>query len=322
MDPSAGPSSALTRTDYEFKRLRPLQENFESTLMATLQFDEIKQRQRAQWDASAPGWKKWERKLIHNLQPLTDMLVRNAGIKPGYSVLDLACGTGEPALSIAKIVGPGGRVVGVDIAPGMIVVAKDRMAAQGLKNVTFQLNEHDDLPALQANSFDAATCRLGLMFMPEPVRMLKAIRRTLKPGAKVSVVVWGPPEKAPFFSVPMKAVAKQLPNLKSVPPGTPGGPFGIPSQEMLGAIFTKAGFSNFNAQTTNVTVWDANSPEEYYEAATETAGPIVQLLSTMAPEKRKAVREELVQTLRDMFPSGPVSLGGEAIVGTGTKTTA
>ncbi len=167
------------------------------------------------------------------------MLVRNAGIKPGYSALDLACGTGEPALSIAKIVGPSGKVVGVDIAPGIIAVAKERMAAQGLKNVTFQLNEHDDLPALQDNSFDAATCRLDLMFMPDPVRMLKSIRRVLKPGGKASAVVWGPPEKAPFFTVPMKAVAKQLPDLKPVPPGTPGGPFGIPNQEMLGGIFTK-----------------------------------------------------------------------------------
>jgi SAM-dependent methyltransferase len=249
-------------------------------------------------------------------------MVRNAGIKPGYSVLDLACGTGEPALTIAKIVGPSGKVVGLDIAPGMIAVAKERMAAQRLKNVTFQLNEHDDLPALQDNSFDAATCRLGLMFMPDPVRMLKSIRRVLKPGGKASAVVWGPPEKAPFFTVLMKAVAKQLPDLKPVPPGTPGGPFGIPSQEMLGGIFTKAGFSNFNSQTANVTVWATNSPEEYYEAATETAGPIVQLLSTMAPDKKKAVREELIQTLRGMFPSGPVSLGGEVIVGTGTKTTA
>jgi len=289
--------------------------------MSTLQLDEIKQRQRAQWDAAAPGWKKWERQFIHNLQPLTDLLVRNAGIKPGYSVLDLACGTGEPALTIAKIVGPSGKVVGVDLAPGMLAVARERMVSQGLKNVSFQVNEHDDMPALQDNSFDSAVCRLGLMFMPDPVRMLKAMRRVLKPGGKASVVVWGPPEKAPFFTVPMKAVAKQLPDLKPVPPGTPGGPFGIPSQEMLGGIFTKAGFSNFNSQTADVMVFDANSPEEYWETATETAGPIVLLLSSMAPDKKKAVREELIQTLRGMFPSGPVRLGGEAIVGTGTKTT-
>lgn len=287
--------------------------------MSSLQLDEIKQRQRMQWDASAPGWKKWEKNFIHNLQPLTDMLVKNAGIKPGYSVLDLACGTGEPALSIAKIVGHTGKVVGVDLAPGMLAVARERTSAQGLKNVTFQLNEHDDLPALQDDSFDVAVCRLGLMFMPDPVRMLKAIRRVLKPGGKASVVVWGPPEKAPFFTIPMKVVSKHLPDLKPVPPGTPGGVFGIPSQEMLSGIFAKAGFSSFNSQISDVIVWDVNSPEEYWEAVTETAGPIVQLLATMAPEKKNAVREELIQTLRGKFPSGPVRLGGEAIVGTGTK---
>ncbi len=289
--------------------------------MSSLQLDEIKQRQRMQWDASAPGWKKWEKRFIHNLQPLTDMLVRNTGIKPGYAVLDLACGTGEPALSIAKIVGPSGRVVGVDLAPQMLTVARERMAAQGLKNVTFQVNEHDDLPAIRDESFDAAVCRMGLMFMPDPVRMLKAIRRVLKPGGKASVVVWGPPEKAPFFTIPMKAISKHLPDLKPVPPGTPGGPFGIPSKEMLGGIFTKAGFSEYNSQTADVMVFDANSPEEYWEAATETAGPIVLLLSNMSPEKKKMVREELITTLREKFPSGPVRLGGEAIVGTGTKAT-
>src|SRR5207245_5836127 len=110
----------------------------------------------------------------------------------------------------------------------------ERMASQGLKNVTFQLNEHDDLPALQDSSFDAAVCRLGLMFMPDPVRMLKAIRRVLKPGGKASAVVWGPPEKAPFFSVPMKAVAKQLHDPKPAALGTPGGPFGIPHHIILG----------------------------------------------------------------------------------------
>src|SRR5690349_19384268 len=224
--------------------LKVSSKNLRADSMSTLQLDEIKKRQRAQWDASAPGWKKWERKFIHNLQPLTDMLVRNAGIKPGHTVLDLACGTGEPALSIAKIVGPSGKVVGVDIAPGMIAVAKERMAAQGLKNVTFQLNEHDDLPALQENSFDAATCRLDLMYMAHPLRLLEDIHRQLRQGSVASVVVWGPTEKARCCTVPLKNVATQLTDVKTVPAGTRAGPFGIPCPEMLGGIFTTAGCSN------------------------------------------------------------------------------
>src|SRR2546422_1537924 len=287
--------------------------------MATFQLDEIKQRQRLEWQAAAPGWKKWERMIIQSLQPVADMLIKNAGITSGNTVLDMATGTGEPALTIAKIVGPGGRVVGVDLSPDMLDVAKERMVSQGLNNVTFQVNEHDDLPAFPDNSFDAAVCRFGLMFMPDPVRVLRSIRRVLKPGRKVSVAVWGPPERAPFFTTPMKAVSKHVPEMKPLAPGTPGGPFAIPSQEMLGSIFKKAGFSNFQSQTTDVTVVQAESPEEYWEAITEVAGPIVFLLSKMTVEKKNAIREDVIETVRGLFPAGPVRLGGEAIVGSGTK---
>jgi ubiquinone/menaquinone biosynthesis C-methylase UbiE len=287
--------------------------------LSTLQLDEIKQRQRLEWGAAAPGWKKWEKRFMQNLQPLAEMLIRNAGVKPGMSVLDLATGTGEPALTIAKIVGPSGRVVGVDLSPDMLNVARERMAAQELKNVTFQVNEHDDIPALQDNSFDAAVSRFGLMFMPDPVRILKAVHRVLKPGGKLSVAVWGPPDKAPFFTVPMKIIAKHVPEIKTVPPGTPGSPFGIPSQEMLGGIFTKAGFSNFNSQTTEVPTFQGATAREYWEATAEVAGPLVSLLSKMPPDKKKTIGDEVIETVNGMFPSGMVRLGGEAIVGTGTK---
>src|SRR5713226_2419990 len=166
---------------------------------------------------------------MQSLQPVSDLLIKNAGIISGYSVLDMATGTGEPALTIAKIVGRRGRVVGADLSPDMLEVARERMASQALENVTFQVNEDDDLPAFQDNSFDAAVCRFGLMFMPNPVAVLRAIRRILKPGRKVSVSVWGPPERAQFFTTIMKVVSKHFPDAKPLPPGTPGGPFAIPS---------------------------------------------------------------------------------------------
>jgi len=119
----------------------------------------------------------------------------------GYSGLDMATGTGEPALTIAKIVGAGGRVVGVDLSPDMLEVARERIASQEIENVTFQLNDDDNLPAFPDDSFDAAVCRFGLIFMPNPVAVLRGIRRILKPGRKASASVWGPPERAEFFFV-------------------------------------------------------------------------------------------------------------------------
>ncbi len=257
---------------------------------------------------------------MRGLQPVSDLLIKNAGIIEGYSVLDMATGTGEPALTIAKIVGRRGRVVGVDLSPDMLQVARERMVSQALENVTFQVNEDDDLPTFQDNSFDAVVCRFGLMFMPSPVAVLRAIRRTLKPGRKVSVSVWGSPERAHFFTTIMKVVSKYFPDLKLPPPGTPGGPFAIPSPRMLGDIFTKAGFSGFDSETAEVAVVQTDSPEEYWQATTEMSGQAVFLLSKIPSEKREAIRKDVIETLRGQFPAGPIRLTGEVIVGTGTKT--
>ncbi len=188
-----------------------------------------KQRKQTDWDEAAPGWGKWEAMFVENMQPITDELVKSASIKAGYTVLDMASGTGEPALSIAKFVGPKGRVVGVDLSPGMLEVATDRASAKRTNNVTFQVNDNDDLLALHDNSFDAATCRLGLMFMPDPVHILKSIKRVLKPGGRIAAATWAPPEKVPFFSIGSRIFAKQFPESKPVPPGTQGGPFAIPT---------------------------------------------------------------------------------------------
>ncbi len=288
--------------------------------MATLALDELKQRQRLEWQAAAPGWRKWDRLIMRGLQPVSDLLIRNAGIIDGYSVLDMATGTGEPALTIAKIVGRRGRVVGADLSPDMLQVARERMISQTLENVTFQVAEDEDLPTFQDNSFDAAVCRFGLMFMPNPVAVLRAIRRTLKPGRKVSVSVWGPPERAPFFTTAMKVVSKHFPDIKPPPPGTPGGPFAIPSPRMLEDIFTKAGFLGFDSETAEVEVVQTDSPEEYWQASTEMSGQAVFLFSKIPSEKRDALRKDVIEILRSQFPTGKIRLTGEVIVGTGAKT--
>ena len=281
--------------------------------------DEIKKRQLNDWNLAAPGWKKWEKRFIQSLQPVADVLIRDAGIKQGHAVLDLATGTGEPALTIAKVVGPKGRVVGVDLSSGMLSVAKERAAAQGIRNATFQLNDNDDMPLLHDNSFDAAVCRFGLMFMPDPTRILSSIRRVLKPHGKVAVATWSPPDKVPFFSIVSKIVTSHFPEVKPMPPGVPGGVFGIPSQEMLSSFFRKAGLKGFNSELVQLTFFSDSTPEEYWEAMSEMGGPLVGLLAKATPEKRKLIGDDVVHTLRDMFPNGSVKLGGEAIVGSGSK---
>ncbi len=276
--------------------------------------DEVRQRQRLEWRVAASGWRKWDGVVMKTLQQVSDLLIKSAEINPGDFVLDVATGTGEPALTISKLVGPRGRVVGVDLSPDMLDVARERAASQGISNVTFQVNEDEDLSAFPDSTFDAVVCRLGLMFMPEPVRALKGFLRVLKPNRRASVSTWA---SSPSTAI-MKAVVKHVPDFQPAPPGTPGTQLGIPSPDMLGDIFTRAGFSNYNYQTTAATL-QSDSAEECWEMISETGGPLILLLSKLSAEKRQAIKDDVIETLRHLFPVGPIKLTGELIVGTGTR---
>ena len=186
----------------------------------------IRHRARMEWSAAAPGWKKYGKEMFEWLAPVSDQLIKSTGISSGQRVLDVATGTGQPALTIAKIVGPNGKVVGVDLSPEMLEVAKEEAASQGLTNVLdFQVVKDETLSIFSDNTFDSVVCRNGLMFMPHPVRALRACLRVLKPGGKASFTVWGSPDKSPIMGALMNTLSKHVPDMKQPAPGTPGGPF-------------------------------------------------------------------------------------------------
>jgi methylase of polypeptide subunit release factors len=96
----------------------------------------IRQHARMEWSAAAAGWKKYVKDMFKWMAPISDQLIKSAGISVEHTVLDVATGTGQPALTIAKMVGPKGRVIGVDLNPEMLEVAKEEAAYHGLTNTT------------------------------------------------------------------------------------------------------------------------------------------------------------------------------------------
>ncbi len=285
--------------------------------MASMNPCEVRQRKRAEWQAAAPGWKKWEKEILEMLQPISDILIESAGITSGYSVLDVATGSGEPALTIAKIIGPRGKVVGVDLSPGMIETAKERASSQGTTNVNFQVVEDESLSAFHDGTFDAVVCRQGLMFMPEPTKALSAFLRVLKPKGKASVSVGGSPEKAPLEGLITKTIAKHLPDFKPPPPGTPGR-FGIPNVDLLRDHFLKAGFSDFKGQVREV-LTQADTAEKLWQMMEEAIGFLIILRAKLPDEKNRAIRNDMIEAIRSMFPHGSAKFTQELIIGTGSK---
>jgi len=152
------------------------------------------------WNRSAPFWEKNREAISQMLAPITPALVEDAQIGSRQTVLDVGTGPGEPALSMAELVGPEGQVIGIDPIPGMVEGARREAVRLGLKSVQFEVASADHLP-FAGDAFDAAVSRLGAMFFPSPVEAVREILRVLKPGRILALAVWHFAERNPFHFV-------------------------------------------------------------------------------------------------------------------------
>lgn len=121
------------------------------------------------------------------LAPATRHVLESAGIEEGMRVLDLGAGAGDTAFLAASLVGPSGRVLGIDRSPDAVARATERARARGLRNVTFQVQDiHDELPG--ADRFDAVIGRFVLMYSPDPAGVVRRMARALAPGGVVVAI--------------------------------------------------------------------------------------------------------------------------------------
>jgi len=279
--------------------------------------EQVRHQQREEWSAAAPGWQTRRAEVSQPTIPITERLLAMAGITSGQRVLDLACGNGDPSFTIAKRVGPHGYVVGLDITEPMVRSAQAWAKEHGLTNVEYRVVSNELEPGVPDASFDAATCRHGLMYMPEPVAALRTLHQALKPGGRVAISTWGPPERCPFFSLAMQIVMRHI-ELPSPDPGAPG-PFALPTPEILTAILEAAGFTNVEVVAFDTGVLGAESPAAYWDLLCEVAGPLVPLMASLPTEARQALRDDAIKTYGVLSQDGPVKLGGEYLVAAGIK---
>ena len=127
--------------------------------------DEIRDAQRATWAGLSAGWEKWDSVIMEQLRPVGAAIIERLDIADDQQHLDIAAGTGEPGLSIAKL-SPQGHVVLTDLAAEMLDVAARRAHAQGLANIETTVCSADDLPFDDA-TFDSVSVRFGYMFFPD-----------------------------------------------------------------------------------------------------------------------------------------------------------
>jgi ubiquinone/menaquinone biosynthesis C-methylase UbiE len=143
--------------------------------------------QRYGWDLAAASYEALWQVQLAGVQA---ELLASAALAPGEQVLDVACGTGLVTFGAAQAVGPSGQVYGVDLSGKMVAALQRRAQQRGLANVDVARMDAEEL-ALPDAAFDVALCALGLMYMPDPERAVREMRRVLRPRGRVALAVWG-----------------------------------------------------------------------------------------------------------------------------------
>jgi ubiquinone/menaquinone biosynthesis C-methylase UbiE len=269
-----------------------------------------------QWSESAPYWEK-HREIIRGMfAPVAQALIEDAGITSRLTVLDVATGPGEPALTIAGLVGPEGKVLGVDQVPEMVEAARREANRRTLHNASFEVASADKLP-YPANTFDAVVSRFGVMLFQSPIDSVREMLRVLKPGGRISTAVWHFAERNPFHYSLSQVVDRYVDS----PPPAPDSPdaFRFAAPGKLLAILSDAGTAAPSERLLRFAIQAPISVEDFWAIRSEMSDRLRAKLAMLSKEQLAELRREVLEALAAYYADGVMSLPAEVLIVSGGK---
>jgi SAM-dependent methyltransferase len=256
---------------------------------------------------------KWKAKSAAMGRDVTEALVEYARPRAGMKVLDLASGTGEPAISLTSRVEPGGQVTALDLSAELLEIAADRARERKLTNLVIRQADAHEVP-FPDNSFDLVTSRFGVMFFQ--TKALQEARRVLKAGARACFMAWGPFEQ-PFW-LSMMGVAHKYAGGERTAPGQDPCRYGRPGS--LSAALREAGFEQIEEETKTLP-WTWPGPaEEVWEQAQAMSTPFLPMIKRVPAEKWDQMNREVLESVGRYNDSGAIKFGAVVVLASATKT--
>lgn len=277
--------------------------------------EEIRNNQREAWAGLSAGWEKWDAIIMDQLGPVSTAIIESLDIAIDQRHLDIAAGSGEPGLSIARLA-PKGHVVLTDISAQMLDIAMRRAQAQGITNFETKVCSADALPFNDA-TFDSLSVRFGYMFLPDLAKATEEFARVLKPGGRISSSVWIRPEENPWTSIAMQAIATEI----ELAPPDPTGPnmFRCAAPGYVSDLYSTAGLSDSSE-------WDiavelvTESPKQYWEMISEHVSLAVAALHKVDDAAHKRIAKVAIEKVSAYAVDGKVRVPGLARCIVGTKS--
>jgi ubiquinone/menaquinone biosynthesis C-methylase UbiE len=256
---------------------------------------------------------KWKAKSAWMGGAVTLALIDYSQVAAGMKVIDLASGTGEPAISLAGRVGESGAVTAVDQSAELLEIAAARAEKKNLRNFTPRQADAHSLP-FEDESFDLATCRFGVMFFADAQRALAELRRVLRPRARACFAAWGPVEQ-PYWQSTMKIVHRHIGGAMLVAGGAD--PFRFSRAGSLSEVLRAAGFREVEESTRNVAWTWLGDTEEVFDYVCATAAPFRPMLERVPESAWPAIRAEAVAAMQRYRVDDELRFGADVVLASG-----
>jgi ubiquinone/menaquinone biosynthesis C-methylase UbiE len=260
------------------------------------------------WQLSGSAPELFERYLVPAVTgPWAADLVAAADPPLGARVLDVACGTGIVARLAAERVGPAGHIVGLDLNPGMLAVARGLPPQPGAP-ITWHAASAVALPYPNA-AFDVVLCQQGLQFFPDRPAAVREMHRVLAPGGRLALSVYSTIAHNPATQVLAEALARHgAPKAAAIKRAE----HALEDAEALHALLTKAGFRDVAVRTATLTVL-LPSPQAYVQIQL-TATPLATVAGDLDDATRAALVQEVGLALRSYVGEDGLAFPQEAHV--------
>lgn len=261
--------------------------------------------QHQEWNnATGRRWLERHEAVDRQLAPFGRRAMDRADIGAGQRVLDVGCGCGETTLELARRVGAGGSVTGIDISRLLIERACQLAAESRLANILFEEADAQTFP-FPPQSFDAVFSRFGIMFFDDPDAAFANLRAALRPGGRLSFVCWPAPRENQFITIPIAAATRHITLPEPGDPDAPG-PFAFAEPERVRRILSRAGFSDIETERVIEKVGGGTLDETANQLA--EVGPLSSILDSIDDQTRRAIVADIRAALAGLASQGRDSL--------------
>jgi ubiquinone/menaquinone biosynthesis C-methylase UbiE len=268
------------------------------------------------WSGSAPFWEKHLDILRQMFAPITQALVEDGEIESQHSVLDIATGPGEPALSVAAMAGTNGKVFGIDPIPEMVTAARRAAERLGLKNVQFDVAFADQLP-FPADTFDAVISRFGVMFFPSPLDGVREMLRVLKPERKMALAVWHYAERNPFHYTLSRVIDRYVDSPPLAPDALDAFRFARPGK--LKDVLAEAGAMDAFERLLQFRIQAPVSVEDFWTLRQEMSDKLRERMAMLSKQQASEVKSEMLEALSEYSTGEGMSFPAEVLIVSGAR---